>query len=105
MGTLANGSGISGTLTIDTTAGLATAVNVVLGPPSSLTFPLIDGQAQVGLPVIKFKPECRRLCRISTSSCRSQASSATPAETCARLRLLVVVPLLLICFISPAQTV
>lgn len=47
-GTLTDGSPISGTVTIDNTAGLATAVNVVVGAPTSLTFNLVDAQAQIG---------------------------------------------------------
>ena len=44
-GVLVNGSPVTGTVTIDPTAGVATAVNIVIGAPSSLTFNVLEAQA------------------------------------------------------------
>jgi hypothetical protein len=41
---LLNGSTVTGTVTIDPTAGVATAVNIVVGAPSSLTFNVLENQ-------------------------------------------------------------
>ena len=46
-GVFASGSSLDGTVTIDTTAGTATAVNVVIGPPDSLAFNIIEVQGAI----------------------------------------------------------
>lgn len=47
-GTFASGSVLSGTVTIDTTTGLATAVDLTVGAPDSLTFTFIQVQGAEG---------------------------------------------------------
>jgi hypothetical protein len=46
-GTFADGATLSGTVTINVTTGAATAVNLLVGPPDSLTFTFIHSQAVV----------------------------------------------------------
>ena len=47
-GIFLSGSSLGGTLTIDTATGVATAADVAIGPPASLTFGVIEGQRQNG---------------------------------------------------------
>jgi hypothetical protein len=47
-GTFADGATLSGILTIDVTTGVATAVDLVVGPPDSLTFSFIQQQVPSG---------------------------------------------------------
>lgn len=48
-GTFESGSLLSGTLTIDTATGVATATNVIIGAPASLTFNVIEAQGGNGV--------------------------------------------------------
>ena len=52
-GTFDSGSVLSGTVTIDTTTGIAEAVDLVVGSPASLDFTFI--QAQVAIPGVTYE--------------------------------------------------